>query len=195
MQHDFYLYGLFPFVVIITAVGIHAVLSKWPRLKKMPWLVLFSFLYFLLSARFFANPIFKGSEGEIEAVQTASVLKQIIPPQARVIVSGRHTPVFLYYLDRAAWNMDLNSIGIPLEPYLKNAKFIKADQEKLRTLEESMADPIKWFQFLQSLGADYYVTSNKRDLEAFPEFLDYLKTHHKLISTTDDDFYCFELLP
>ncbi len=191
MDHDFYLYGMFPFVVMVTACGVKGFFDKFPGARK--WHVPAIAVYLAFSFMAFRNPIYKGLEEEKQEVRIAEKVRPLIGPSDRVIVASSHPAVLLYYLDRPVWNMDLSQIGQPLAPYLKNRRFRKFDPEEIDRLETAMKDPVKWLDYYRSKGADYLIVPDRHELDLLPGFLSHLRANYVLVSGESDEFCLFRL--
>lgn len=193
MDHDFYLYAMFPFVVLVAATGLADFLERLPVLKKRTYAGLGLLGYLLLSLLIAWRPLYETSPGERHALQVAQSVRLKTLPEDRLIVAGRHPAVMLFYADRPCWNMDLNAVGKPLGGYLKNPRFRKAEAPEIARIEAAMKNPVSWLEYYRAKGAAYLVTSVKADLESVPDFLTYLKANFQIVSGDTDNFYLFRL--
>ncbi len=193
MAHDFYLYGIFPFICMLTACGIVFVSDRFPLLNRgFIWAILF-FFYFIFSFCYFAHPIFKGSPEDWNIREVSRFVQSHTNPEDRIIVAGNNPAPMLYYSDRPAWTLQFNQIGKELAPYLKNPRFRQVDLKKVEEEERAMKNPVAWLEYLMKQGAGFLLVHDRRELEKFPDFLSYLEEHATRISGPTDDFYCFKL--
>ena len=195
MAHDFYLYGAFPFIVILTACGVNALFSTMPFLKRPLVLFLLILVVAAISLRLSFNPIFKGLPEEVRAVKIGEVVQKKTNPEDRIIVASEHPAILLYYANRPVWNMDLTRVGMPLADYQKNARFLHFDSSEVARLEEAMKDPVSWLEYYRAKGAAYIVIPSRLELESREGLLRRLREHDTLISEGNDDFYLFKLAP
>lgn len=192
-DHDFYLYGMFPFVVMITACGVNHALESFPILKKKGILGIGILIYVLFSIRLFSGPLYKIPLDEQRAVRVAEAVRVETLPEGRLIVASLHPAVFLFYADRPCWNMDLSNIGRSIDGYLKNPRFRKKETASIDQMENAMKNPITWLELLRSKGADYLVAPDKKDLDSQPQLYNYLREHFSILSPTDANYVLFRL--
>lgn len=192
MKHDFYLYGLFPFAALVTALGINRVLESSVFLHKKVVLSCLLFLYFAVSARYFINPIFKATAKDKKAVRVAEIVRAATQREDLIVVASKEPPLLIYYADRPAWNMDLNQVGRPVVGYLKS-RFRKVDQAEQARFEKAAMDPVTWLEYYRSKGARYLVSLDREDLESIPNLLQHLRQNDEPVLPDEHDFYFFRL--
>lgn len=191
MDHDFYLYAAFPFVVLTTALGVERIWERFPILQRK-FMVLFQIALYLGCSVFLArNALYNIPGDEVRLVKTGREVRDLVPVEDRLVVASVHPAVFLYYVDRPAWNMTLTNRE--LDAYRTNPKFKKKEAAALKELEAAMKNAISWLQYYRSKGASYLVAPEKHVLERESSFLAYLKANFRQISTSVDDFYLFRL--
>lgn len=193
MHHDFYLYGLFPFVVLLTARGFSIFLERFPFLKKIPAILIMILIYAAMSGLLCFSPIFTTSSKEKKAVEIGRYIENQTAPTDKIIVVGRSSPMLIYYIKRPVWSMALGSGEEKLPVYLRQRpKEVLGEQEALN-LQEASKDDVRWLEHLKGNGAAYVVSMEKEHVEQHPEFLDYLMNSYHQISGPDDDYYFFKL--
>lgn len=195
MRHDFYLYGVFPFLAVVTGCGLVFTSEASPTLRSRPIVITGLILYVLVSARFFVHPIFKQTGEASHILKVAREVQVKTQPEDRVVVAGQSPAVMLYYVNRPAWPLQFDLLGKPVAPYLKNPRLGQKRLDEMKQLEEAMKDPVSWLQWLRAEGASYLVAQIKGELESVPDLLAYLKKNCDLLSTETDDFYVFGLIP
>lgn len=193
MAHDFYLYGVFPFIVILAACGLGSLLDETPFLKRPVALTLVILLTMGVSGRFFFNPIYKGLPEEERAVRVGKAIQGMTGPEDALVVASEHPAILLYYAGRPVWNMDLTRVGMPLTDYQKNARFLKFDAAEAARLEAAMKDPIGWLEYYRAKGAAYVVIPSREELDSREPLASHLKASSALVSDENDDFYLFRL--
>jgi hypothetical protein len=195
VEQDFYLYGIFPFVCFMTAYAVDRVRQQWPVIEKASVVLLFVFIYFLVSARFFLHPLYKFPEKNHIHLGIAANLKKDIPEDARVIVIGPNTPDLFYYLDRPGWAIEFTSVGKKAAKYLINPRRSDKALKDFKTMEAAMADPVTWIQYYIGQGADYLVTTEREVFDENDQVLRYLLRHHERINdpSVSKDCYVFRL--
>lgn len=193
MDHDFYLFGVFPFIAIFTACGVVSVLRKFPELSQGWVLALLLLLYLGISFRFFFHPIFKYPETDRAVQRVAKFVDKTTDSDDKLIVGENSPAVMFYYANRPGWHMELNKIGRKVAPY-SVARWGGAHVERALAFEKAMSNPVDWLEYLRREGASYYLTHVRADLDALPHFRDYLMANYELISTETDDFYLFRLV-
>src|SRR3989338_2380674 len=151
MRYDFYLYVIFPFLVMIVAAGVAPILEAFPFLKKERFVVMFVIFYLVASSRFFCHPIFKHpNAGSILKAARAIELQTTV--EDKLIVVGHDVGPTLYYTNRPAWSIELDLIGSSVALYQKNSRFTRVDLRKLEQLEVAMKNPISWVEYLRQQG-------------------------------------------
>ena len=193
MRHDFYLYGLVPFVVIIVSCGIAAIAGAFPALKTWRSIAVFLLLYFCISSRFFLHPIFSAPANEQNVLRVGQIIQAETKRDDLLIVFGDNPGTMLYYADRAGWALEPNLVGKPLSAYQKNIQLESTVLAEADQLEKAMKSPITWFEHLHQQGAAYLVASNRKELESLSELFHYLKERFQMVSAEKDDFYLFKL--
>lgn len=193
MAHDFYLYAAFPFVVLLTAIGIHKVFMKLNAKAVIPFMIGGLCLYAVVSARFFINPIYTEGENADLIQETAKYVEEFTEPTDKLIVFGRGPAEMFYYANRPGWPMDPGAAGKPLAYYVEDVKYKKNPPGELSKLRESRKSLSSWFEYLRDEGAQYLLAFNKAELVQYSSFFEELKDEHKLISKEQDPFYLFKL--
>lgn len=193
MDHDFYLYGVFPFVVITTAYGLAVVLGIFPFAKTWRMGMFAVLFYFGVSSRFFYHPIFKYPESQNNVVRAAQMIQAQTASDDRLIIAGNDLGAASYYLDRAAWPLQCDLVGKKLSFYRKNARFAGTNLGEVLELEEAMKSSVAWLEHLKKQGADYLVALDKKEVDQCQNLIPYLKQHDQDLSTDKDDFYLFKI--
>lgn len=193
MAHDFYLYGVFPFVAVTAAFGLDWLFSKVAHLRRSAVMGLLILGYFAVSARYFVHPIFRGGEEDKNVARVAQAIQTFTAPEAKLIIAGNGPAVMHYYADRPSWTMEFDGIGMPLPSYLTNSRFSRVDPVEITREENAMKHPVTWLEYLRSRGASYFVAASKRELEALPDLLNYLREYYSELSRPGDDFHIFQL--
>ncbi len=192
IAHDFYLYGIFPFLSLLAASGFEEMTRSFPKLKSPFMVTIFTLLFFAVSSRYFFHPIFYYPE-----LKNLTAFQQTIEKTTRqddqFIVFGNDPGGIFYYVNRPSYPLQPDRIGQPLQAYLKNSKFKKLNLEEVNQLEEAMKDPVTWFEYLKKQGASYFFSANKIELEHFPPLLSQLLSNYQLVSNQTDDFYLFKI--
>ncbi len=192
MAHDFYLYGLFPFLALLTAVGLEGITRPFSKLKDPAIAAFLMILLLAVSSRYFFHPIYKS-----ESINNLNSFRQAIEKKTnqedQFIVFGNDPGGIFYYVNRPGYVLQPNRIGQPLQSYLKNSNFKKEGSEDPHELEEAMKDPVTWFEYLKNQGASYFFAVNKKELESLPALFHYLLLKNELISEKMDDFYLFKI--
>ncbi len=192
-EQDFYLYGAFPFAVLLAAFGIHEVFERFPKLKTPGVLVFFLLLYLGISTRYFLHPIYKYPKEDSRIVPIGERVRKSTPAEARLIVAGNDPTSLFYYAGRPGWTLEFQEIGKSLLLFRDHAKRSRVNPRELEGLEAAMKDAVSWFNFLKGQGASYLVTANKKDLESQPLLLKHLQKNYQKLSKDSDDFYFFKL--
>ncbi len=195
MAHDFYLYGIFPFLCMVAARGVEALLDAFPFFRKTRTVMVLLLLYFLISARYFMHPIFKYPDSKQQIQMITQAIEKNTQPNDLLVVAANEPAIMHYYADRAGWTMELNHIGRELMPYLKNPRFSKIDPAEIERYEKAMKDPVSWLEYLREKGASYFLAPRKEELTRVPNLLNYLLTHYSKLSPDTDDFFLFNLTP
>lgn len=193
MEQDFYLNGLFPFVVLLTACGLKPLFEACPVLLSKKCIAFVVALYFLVSARYFLHPIFKYPLEEERIIPIASFVQSVSVPGDRLIVAGYSTADMIYYGDRPAWSLELSQLGQGMPLFASHPRFTKLSQKKIDELVQAAKDPVTWFEYYRNAGAEYFLAHHKKDLETYPELIAYLQKNHKQLSSDSDDFYFFKI--
>ncbi len=195
MKHDFYLYGVFPFIAMVAGYGLTAILDAFPFLKTQ-WIgVLALVLYFAVSSRFFCHPIFKHPEAQRNIVRVAQIVQAQTKPKDQIIIAGNDLGAMFYYADRPGSSLQCSLVGKTLSPYRRNTRFARTNRDEVLELEQAMKSSIAWLEYLKRQGAAYLVASNKKELDtdACRELVPYLKQHYQSLSKDEDDFYLFRI--
>ena len=193
MAQDFYLSGLFPFLIILAAFGLSRALEAFPELMKKSTAFFFITLYLLVSARYFLHPIFKVPAEEQGIEKAASFTKARTQPEDKLIVAAQNPALLLYYADRPAWPLELGSIGKSLRPYQKVQGLRRTDLTEIQKEEEAMRSPVSWLEYLKAQGAAYLLVESHEDLEKYPDFQAHVLKNYKKISPDHAGFYLFSL--
>jgi hypothetical protein len=193
MVHEFYLYGLFPFMVILAAYGISKFFDAYPELKRSGVVVFLMVLCLLISGRYFLHPIFKYPAEDERSLLFADIVKQRTEPDDWLIMLGQGYSAFEYYVDRPSWSIDLGSAGKPLSFYLKDTRYSGNDPRHMAALERAMANPMDWLVYLKAQGARYLIVLNGDDLKSFPVLSEYIANHCKrMVSSGRSHLYDLE---
>jgi 4-amino-4-deoxy-L-arabinose transferase-like glycosyltransferase len=137
-------------------------------------------LFLLLSIVIFgyANSGYKIPREVVHCKDVGFFLNEISRPMDTVIVWESHQAI-LYYSNRKGWVLKRG--GKDIKHYLKYYK-----------THAVSSSPIAFIEFLRSLGADYFVTSNPHALIEQKELHNYLNSHFQLV-TKSDSFLVFKL--
>ncbi len=189
MDHEFYLYGVFPFCIIIAAFGLSKIVEKVPELKQWPVVFFFLLLYLAVSARYFVHPIYKFPEEKKELIPMARAIQEKTHPEDWLVIASRGFSELRYYVERPSWDMSFPAIGTELPYYFKKSRFSKVNYQELARLEEAMRDPITWLEYLKNEGASYLVIPNERELDDVPGFRTYLNKYYTKLPLTDHSLF------
>ena len=192
MEQDFYLALGLPFLSIFGAVGSAAIWQTFGLKRNVKFTFFILFFYFLVSSRYFLNPIFKGSENINTILEAAAVVQRETDPNDFLIVAGNDTNLLGYYIDRPYWPLNFNLIDKPLLLYHKMFRYMGNSPAEVDELEKARKDVLSWFELLRKKGARYLVSTPKKELEANPTLLDYLNQSAERISK-EGDFFLFRL--
>ncbi len=194
IRHDFYLYAAFPFVAIVTALGVDWLLQHFPKIAG--YLAVGLFLILLAaSARFSWGPIFHAPVAEMRMIKAAESVRAKIAPNTPIIVAGSDTGVFVYYVDRPSWTLTPGLNGNKFSPYLLMTAFTGRNKESLDRLEKASQNPIDWLEYLRARRAAYFVAPQPKDFQAFHEFLRYLAANYRNISGDPQEYLFYSLSP
>ena len=193
MKHDFYLYGTFPFMALLTAHALDLISQKFPVLRTYRMGIFVTFLYFGVSSRFFLNPIFTVPSESKNFLLAAKDVQLKTQPDNRIIVFGNDPATTLYYSDRPGWLLQPNLIGTPLFSYQKHPLRGHRGLAEAQELENAMKDPVSWFEYLKSQGASYLVVPVKTELDSVPQLLSYLKARSMRVSNESEVFSLFDI--
>ncbi|HTL46682.1 MAG TPA: glycosyltransferase family 39 protein [Verrucomicrobiae bacterium] len=193
MAHDFYLYGLFPFVCLCAGWGLRTTAGAFPAAAASRAAFAGLALYFLVSARYFAHPIFTVPPETADDLAAARAVRSLTQPDDKIIVGGDSPATLLYYADRPAWTMQFTEFGKGLPYYLNNPKFSKRSAQIIQEEEEAMKDPVTWLEYLKGQGAHYFAVPRRAELDKETPLAGYLKGHYAELSKPKDPFYLFDL--
>ena len=193
MDHDFYLYGVFPFLILITAYGLASLLESFAILRTFRLMLVLIVLYLGVSGRYFLHPIFKYPAEDKNILIAAKAVQNVSQPYETVIAIGESTGIFEYYMNRPARSLQLSLIGRELAPYQKNTQFSGANPESHVALENAMKDPVAWLEHLRGLGAEYVVVPKKEDLDQYPQLSRYLEGQYRALSIPTDSYELYRL--
>lgn len=193
MAHDFYLYGAFPFVIIVSAYGLHTIFQSFPAMTRKVPAFLLTVLYFAVSARFSLHPVFNYPAEEKGVVEASEFAVSHTAPDDKLAVTGLSPATLLYYADRPAWSLELGMIGKSLPPYQKVMGLQDRKALEIQNDEEVMRDPVSWLEYLRAQGAAYLLVASRAELEKFPDFLDYVERNYQKISSEEKPFMLFSL--
>ncbi|MDD5217238.1 MAG: hypothetical protein PHS88_03950 [Candidatus Omnitrophica bacterium] len=193
LKHDFYLYGVFPFLAIFAACGLAPVLRAFPALRSTSWMVVVLLIYFAVSGRYFLHPVFKSPPEEMKMVQVAEIVRENTGPDERIIVIGEGPGVFIHYVRRGVWPLQPSLIGGKLSPYQKVKDVNPGHRREATYLERAMQNGLTWFEYLRDQGADYLVAPDKKVLEQIPELNAYLQSHYQSLAPEQSGYSFYRL--
>ncbi len=178
LDHEFYLYGMMPFCLIIAAYGVSRVMEMFSVLQQSKVVTFLLLLYLVVSARYFLHPIYKYPDEKRNLLPVANLLRAKTMPTDWLVIASYGYSELVYYADRPSWSIDFSSLGHKLPYYFKNPKFSNLNFRKMSYLEEAMKDPISWLEYLKSEGASYLVVPNEKDLDLVPDFRFYIERNY-----------------
>lgn len=194
MDHDFYLYPLFIFLVLPAAFALHRIWIAAGEIRSALFICIVCLLTLGLSARYFLHPVFKNESSVEDVVRAGAAIREITTVTDKIIVAEKGTSTILFYAGRPAWVISLDPHAtLKLAPYLKEQTGTRIDHQELAALEFSMQNKISWFEYLKKQGAKWMVIPQKDDLNSFPEFYDYLKHSAQLVSDTSEPYSVYKL--
>ena len=190
VEHDFYLYGAFPFVCLMTAFAIEAMGNYFPVLKKKSAIVIVVLLYLFVSARYFSHPIFKYPEQNLNFLKIATSLDRQIGPNDRIAVLGANAPDLFYYLNRPGGALEFTGFGKGLPKYMYHKTRSAAVLRELKEFADAK-DPIALLECCVRHGTVYLITTSREELDKYPEVLSYLKRNYQEITSQAITPYCY----
>lgn len=188
-DHEFYLYGLYPFLVMIAAYGIARIQECCPALKTSRVIGFCILAYLMISARYFFYPIYKYPDEDKQLLKMAEIIRPKMGSEDFLVILSRGYSALQYYADQPSWAINLTSLAKPLGYYFKNPRFSGADFKQLAALEEAMKDPVSWLGYLKGQGARYLIAPAPKDLAEFPELVAYIESHYQKIPTAENFFF------
>jgi hypothetical protein len=192
LDHEFYLYGFFPFAILAASFCISNLLAAGTRFVS-PWSVaIFLLLLAMLSLRLSIHPMFSVSSGELRALVAMNTAKRLSQPSDIFIVGGADTAPASYYLDRPSYGFSLK-VPRTLPAYFRNRPFSVADRALVDRMERVMQDDIAYVRYLKKLGASRMLLIGRSHFESRPELIAYLRSKAIELSSSGDDFYLFSL--
>lgn len=195
IEQDFYLYGIFPFMVFMTAWGVSAVFDMKPQLKRTLWIVLALLIYFIISARFFLHPIYQYPKADNDILRIALKLQQTTTPTDMIIIAGEAPVDMVYYADRMAFELPFRAIGKIPDQFIAHPRATGFNAQMLDELTRAQQNPVSFFEYFRKQGATYFLAYRRHELEGQKELFAYLTTRFTRISSNQDDFYLFHLAP
>lgn len=194
-NHDFYLSGNFPALMLIAVYGLDVFLRAAPLLNARGFRIFLFATFLAASARNALHPLYRyPPENESLLPVARSAQLQSREEDLFIVVAKEPAPA-LYYLDRAAWNMDLSAVGKPLSDFLKNPSFSRVNPAEVQKLEWAMRSPVTWLNDLRARGARYFLAFQKDDLARAPELLAYLQQYDTPLTQESDPYCLFRLNP
>lgn len=195
MEHDFYLYGMLPFAILLAAIAVYEIWNRCISLRNKFTVILFFVIFLACSARFFLHPIFKVPVDTLHFPLIAEILQQEIKPDDKVVVFGANTPDLFYYLDRGGWSSEFVELKGRVPAYLKNSKRPSTILQDFIELEHAMKDPVAWVEYLAKHGVAYLITTNRFEIQRFPVLLKHLRTKYqeRIIPGVSSSCYVFRL--
>ncbi|MBP9864897.1 MAG: hypothetical protein KBC91_00695, partial [Candidatus Omnitrophica bacterium] len=193
MAHDFYLAGVFPFIILTAALGISQVAAALPMLHRPGMAAVFMGLFLMASARYFTHPLFTVPQEIFKVQRAAEALQKIARPEDEIIVAGVSTASMAYYADRPAWVMQFQDIGGHLAYYLRDSRFTQRTLSEIRAEEASMQNAVSWLEYFKAQGAKFFAASNRAEADAHPDLMAHLRGHYRLVSEPQALYYLFDL--
>ena len=193
LEHDFYLYGVFPFLMLAASFGLQH-LWKGFEANRLKWAVfVFFFLYLVVSARYFVNPLFKYPSEAHRVVSLGQKIQQLTGPDEEISMVGPFAPELAFYTNRPVRMLDFTKLGQGIPAFMKNSRFSRVNLDYVAKFEAAMTDPITWVEFFRTEGSFYLVSTNKETIDQIPGLLAHLKQNDEELSTAEDDYYLFRL--
>jgi len=193
LNHDFYLYGCFPFVVWSSAYGVSSLMTRFRTLRRTSLISVGLAGYFFIAVLFFAKPLYTESEAELHLVSIAEDVREITQRSDKIIVFGDGTGIFVYYAARAAWALSPALIGKPLASYEKVEGLTGTTTSEIMQREQSRRSVRTWFEYLRAKGAAYIVIPRKAELDRLPDFRSYLESHFHNIPRNEKGYELYKL--
>lgn len=192
LDHEFYLYGFFPFVILAASFCISRILAVETRVVR-PWsIAIFLFLFAAISLRLSIRPMFVVSSGEQRALVAVNAARELSEPSDIFIVGGEDTAPVSYYLDRRSYGLSFEKPRT-LPSYYWNRSFTLGQRSVLSEMETAMQDDVAYLQYLKKMGASYVLLIGRSCFESRPELIGYLRSRAFDLSSPGDDFFLFRL--
>jgi hypothetical protein len=193
MDHDFYLYALFPFLALGAGYGFVAFLRAFQIKKKGLLIAGLLLLYTVFSARYFAHPIYKDDLPHQLYKNAVKAIEEHVKVDDPIVVFGNGLAIMAFYADRPYWAMDADSEGKKLPYYLRNPKYRGVRMEEILAEEKTQESFEDWLEALKTQGAKYFIAYSRSDLEEKSRFHHYLREKYQMLSKETDSFYMFKL--
>lgn len=193
IEHDFYLYGAFPFFVFFTSFGLRRLWKSFdPSLPR--WIVPVFFLIYLgVSSRYFIHPLFKYPIQATHVIDIAKKIRSITRPDDALIIAGASAPELTFYANRPARLLNFTEVGAELPPFMKNFRLSRVSPNYVEKLEGAMKSAVNWMEFLHREGASFFVSTDKETVDQIPELITHLKKKYEELSRKEDTYYLFRL--
>lgn len=101
-DHAFYFMQFLVPAAYFVSLAYLAMESRFLFLQKLKWRVVFLFILFMISFRFFAHPAFVTGSEQKDFVHLGMKIKELTPKDAKIAVQGTYS--LLYYADRFGWS-------------------------------------------------------------------------------------------
>jgi len=189
IDHDFYLYGTYPFVVMATAEGISAISNAFGKMNRNRILIPMLFIYLAISARYFLHPIFKFPAEDNQIMHVGKEVQRITKPEDWLVVAGRNASVLFYYLDRPGWPIHFDGKGVRMSQYARRLYIMKNRAKDFDVLAALSMSAASWIEYLREQGASYFIVHPNDYLESQPDLLNYLSDHALKMRVPEDENY------
>jgi len=198
INENFFTLPLVPVGSVFVGMGFEAAREGLTRLTSGPagkapaasW-VFFALAFLLFSVRAFIHPLRSHPKGDENLLEVAQEVRQIVPPDKKLIAARGSAPDLLYYCDRNGWPFYMVQQK-DFRPKYVVAKWDRLSPERRLAMDQARGEARLWLEFLRKEGADYFVASNQEEFLKEKDFSEYLQGHFQQISTRNN-FILFDL--
>ncbi len=197
-DHSFYAFPLLPAGAMLIAAAAEGLLwgpgAREGEPVRKRWLsaALAAAVFCAFSLVRVIGPIYKHDPSERSVLKAAEFLKAQTTSRDLVVDGYRGVMLTLYYADRLGWPCSLKSRR-EISPYWSSPGLQNLSEEAWQERNAAFETPSGWLEYLRKQGADIFMASDRRELEALPEFLEYLKKRYRELSSPQDTFMAFDV--
>lgn len=162
VEFEYYFLPFVPLAAILAGGGLSKILRNMPH--KGPATATIVLVVLCLSLRYSISPMLHIPDEDRYVLEAAQTVRNLVPPDARIIASHGSSTSFLYHTGRDGW-----------------AFYSKEGIQAIRNLADFKGSAIERLERFRSQGAEYFALADKRQIVQNPSFFDYLSQHYKAL--------------